>query len=120
MNLLNLQQLFTRKLADLIIFAYNKGYEVTLGEVYRPPETAYVYSKQGKGSVNSLHCQRLAADMNLFKADMYLTRCSDYEELGQYWKSFSTPEIEFAWGGDFKGKTAGDAGHFSISFQGRK
>lgn len=117
MNLLNLQQLFTRKLADLIIFAYNKGYEVTLGEVYRPPETAYVYSKQGKGIKNSLHCQRLAADLNLFQGDKYLVGSLSYEELGNQWKSYSTPEIEFCWGGDF---SKPDGGHFSLAYNGRK
>lgn len=123
MELLQLQQRFTRLLADLIIFAYNKGYEITMGEVYRPPETALLYARQGRGIARSVHCDRLGADLNLFHNDKYITDSAAYEMLGVYWESLDTPEFECIWGGRFKdknGKSKPDGNHFSIAFNGRK
>ncbi|MEM8325646.1 M15 family peptidase, partial [Morganella morganii] len=61
------QRKFTRMIADLIIFAYDNGYELTFSEAYRTPEQAALNAKSGAGIKNSLHTQRLAVDFNLFK-----------------------------------------------------
>ncbi|MBG5987156.1 M15 family peptidase, partial [Proteus vulgaris] len=59
------QRKFTRMIADLIIFAYDNGYELTFSEAYRTPEQAKLNAKSGTGIKNSLHTQRLAVDFNL-------------------------------------------------------
>ena len=66
------QRKFTRMIADLIIFAYDNGYELTFSEAYRTPEQAQLNAKSGAGIKNSLHTQRLAVDFNLFKDGKYL------------------------------------------------
>jgi hypothetical protein len=123
MELLQLQQRFTRLLADLIVFAYERGYEITLGELYRPKEMAQYYARKGKGIADSLHTLRLAVDINLFKDDKYLTDSEAYKELGEFWESLDSPGFECCWGGRFKdskGKPKPDGNHFSIGYAGKK
>lgn len=115
MTLLEKQQKFALLIARLIQTANNYGYEVTLGEAWRSPETAAAYAKQGKGIKNSLHCQRLAIDLNLFKYGKFLTGTEDYRWLGEQWELLSYNEIECCWGGRF-----GDGNHFSIRNNGIK
>jgi hypothetical protein len=115
MTLRERQVLFVQMLARLIDFAYAQGYELTLGEAYRTPEQAALNAKSGKGIFNSLHTQRLAIDLNLFKDGRYLSDSESYRPLGEYWKSLH-PDCCF--GGDFKPRA--DGNHFSISYEGRK
>jgi len=100
MTLREKQSKFARMLADLIIFAYDNGYEITFGDVY---------AKDGHMK-NSLHYDRLAADLNLFKDGVYLKRTSDHRILGEYWES-----IGGSWGGRFS-----DGNHYSLEHEGRK
>lgn len=104
------QRKFTRMIADLIIFAYDKGYELTFSEAYRTPEQAALNAKSGSGIKNSLHTQRLAVDFNLFKDGKYLTASSDHKLLGEYWES-----IGGTWGGRFN-----DGNHYSLEHNGVK
>lgn len=76
----------------------------------RPKWVAEIYASQGKGSRNSLHIDRLAHDFEMEKEE-------DYKNAAEYWKSLHPDNC---WGGDFKGKTAGDIYHFSMSYGGRK
>lgn len=115
MTLVDKQSAFLRLLASLIEFSHREGYQLTGGELWRPDITARAYARQGKGIVKSLHCKRLAADLNLFKDGEWLTDPEDYKPLGEYWKSLSTPGLECCWGGDF---TTRDAVHFSIEHEG--
>lgn len=110
------QFVFTRLMAELIGHAYSEGYTMTVGEAWRPPETAAIYAKRGKGIKGSLHTSRLAIDLNLFKGGKYLTGSESYRSLGEYWESLSKkPEYECCWGGRFQ-----DGNHFSMSYGGRK
>ncbi len=113
MNLISKQKLFARLIAKFILEAYDKGYEITLGEAWRPAETAALYAKEGKGISNSLHTSRLAVDLNAFRGGVLLTRTEQYGELGLIWEGYSTGEYQCAWGGHFK-----DGNHFSIAHQG--
>lgn len=113
MSLQQLQSRFAGMVSKLIVRAGELGYEVTLGEAYRPPEQAALMAKQGKGIVNSLHCERLAIDLNLFHNGVYLTATQDHKELGEWWES-----IGGAWGGRFQPKP--DGNHYSLEYQGRK
>lgn len=113
MNLGDKQRLFARLIAELIIKAYEMGYQVTLGEAYRTPYQAKQYAEQGIGIENSLHTQKLALDINLFKNGKYLNRNQDYEPIGEVWESMSGAGYELCWGGRF-----GDGNHFSCSHLG--
>lgn len=104
------QRNFVLMVGRLIQFAYEQGYEMSFGEAYRTPEQAAMNAKAGKGIVNSLHTQRLAIDLNLFRDGVYLTRSEDYEPLGARWESMGG-----AWGGRF---SKPDGNHFSIEHQG--
>jgi len=107
MTLRQKQSKFARMIAELLREAHARGYEVTLDEFYRPPETAALYESQGRGSKNSLHCIKLAADINVFKNGRLL-KAKEYEPLGVFWES-----IGGSWGGRFK--SLPDARHFSLA-----
>lgn len=111
------QTRFAWLFAKLIVFANSAGYEITLGETFRTFEQAAANAVNGTGIANSLHCIRLAGDINLFRNGKYLKKTESYKILGDWWTSQAT---DCCWGGDFKGKNAGDAGHFSISHNGIK
>ncbi|KAB7715707.1 M15 family peptidase [Plesiomonas shigelloides] len=111
MTLSEKQQRFTRMIGQLIAFANQHGYELTFGEAYRTPEQAKLNAQRGKGIANSLHCQRLAVDFNLFKNGDYLTRTEDYRPLGEYWESLGG-----SWGGRFRNRP--DGNHFSLEHNG--
>ena len=117
-KLSELQRIFTFLISFLIQHAYRNNMELTFGEAYRDPRIALLNAEAGKGIKKSLHCSRLAVDLNLFIKDKYVTDKLSYRRLGEYWKSFSVPGIECAWGGDFK--SINDPYHFSISYCGRK
>jgi len=105
------QRIFTRMLADLILFAYERGYELTLGDAYRDPRVfGPVGTRKYYSSANSLHKERLAIDLNLFKDGAFLTRTEDHRELGEFWEA-----IGGTWGGRFN-----DGNHYSIEHNGRK
>jgi len=89
--------------ARLIEYAISEGYELTFGHAYRCPDCPV-------GSDVSLHKERLAIDLNLFKNGEYLTKTTDYFRLGKFWES-----IGGSWGGRFS-----DGNHFSVEHEGRK
>jgi hypothetical protein len=115
MTYLELQQEFAQKVSELIFEAIKLGYQVTLGEAWRPRLTAEFYASQHMGISNSLHTHRLAIDLNLFKDGKFLVRKEDYEPLGVVWKSWSKKEYRLCWGGDFKSP---DSDHFSLAYEG--
>ena len=105
------QSLFVQLLAQLLLEAQMRGYEFTLGEAYRPPETAALYAKQGKGIAGSLHTSRLAIDLNLFKDGKFLSSTESHRPLGEWWES---QHSLCRWGGRFR-----DGGHYSLSHGGK-
>lgn len=109
------QSLFVRLVARLINKATALNYELTFGEAFRTPEQAALNAKTGAGIANSLHIQRLAIDLLLFKDGVWLTKTADYTQLGEWWEQQSTPEATCCWGGRF-----GDGNHFSIMHNGVK
>lgn len=112
MTLRQKQSLFVKLVAALIDHAYAQGYELTLGEAHRPPEMAAIYARRGIGIINSLHTERLAIDMNLFRGGRYLTSTESHRPLGEWWE---TQHELCCWGGRF-----GDGNHYSMEHQGRK
>lgn len=109
------QRRFTQYVALLIQYAYARGYELSFGEAYRTPEQAKLNAQAGTGIANSLHTQRLAIDLNLFKDGVYLTQSEYYEPLGRFWEGLA-PDCR--WGGRFKPRA--DGNHFSIEHNGVK
>ena len=103
------QSRFVRMIADLIAYAYENGYEMTFAEAYRPPELAELYEKQGRGIKNSLHTQRLAIDLNLFKDGNYLTDGSGHNELHDFWDAIGGAK-----------RIAKDLNHYSILHNGTR
>ena len=112
MTLRENQSKFARMITQLLIKATELGYEYTLGEAYRPPEMARIYAKDGRGITSSLHCDRLAMDLLLFRNGVYLTKSADYQQLGEFWESLGG-----SWGGRF---SRPDGNHFSLAYGGRK
>lgn len=101
---------FAYSAAYLVIKAVGLGYKVTLGEALRTAEQAEANAKSGTGIANSLHCEKLAIDINLFKPDgTYITDDTGHSQLGAWWKANGP---SYRWGGDFEKK---DYNHYSIS-----
>jgi hypothetical protein len=107
------QSLFARHAALLILEAYELGFEVTLGEAWRSPEEARRLAGTGAGIAQSVHTQRLAVDLNLFKGGVYLTGTEDHRPLGEWWER----QHDLArWGGRFR---RADGNHYSFTHGGR-
>lgn len=100
MTLRQKQSLFAKLVADLIQFAYEElGYELTFAEAYRTPEQAALNAKKGSGIANSLHCDRLAIDLNLFVDGKYCADTESHRPLGVYWEALHDG---CRWGGNFR------------------
>lgn len=99
LSLLQLQHQFARMLPGLLQRAHASGYEVSLGEAWRPNE-----------DIPRLHSHRLAIDLNLFRDGTYLRDTSHHLPLGLYWES-----IGGTWGGRFD-----DGNHYSLTWRGMK
>lgn len=109
MKLQDKQALFTHNVAKLIEYMYTSGFKVTLGEAWRTKEQAEIYAKSGIGIKESLHCKRLAIDLNLFSAEgIWLTAVEAYRPFGLYWEELNEWN---RWGGAWKKV---DSGHFEM------
>lgn len=85
--------------ADLIIHAYDLGYELTFGDAY---------ATSGHKD-NSNHYIRLAIDLNLFKGGKWLTDGTGHDELHDHWDSIGgAKRIEH------------DLNHYSLEWEGRR
>ena len=104
-----LQEKFAQLAAKLIQQADALGYGVTLGEAWRTPQQAQWNADHNTGVVHSLHIERLAIDLNLFKNGNYLTTPDAYTQLGEWWEQ---QDPNCRWGGRFKNV---DLDHYSLS-----
>ena len=96
-------------IAQLVIFAYSKGYELSFGDAYLDPRVfGDVGVKEGYGRASSLHKMRLAVDFNLFKDGKFLQATDDHKDLGEFWESLGG-----TWGGSFN-----DGNHYSLKYRG--
>ena len=100
---------FTKNVILLLSFIFNSGYDCTLGDAYRTPAAAAINAKLGSGIINSLHCKRLAIDVELFKDGKFLTRTEDHIKFGEYWESLHPLN---RWGGHFKSRP--DGNHYEM------
>lgn len=97
MTLRQKQSKFVLMIAELILWAYDQGYELTWGETVR--ETDF-----------GLHPKRLAVDLNLFIKGRYQTSTEAHRPLGEKWESMGG-----SWGGRFKKP---DGNHYSLEHGG--
>lgn len=107
---------FAQDVTQLLFFIFQSGYLCTFGEAWRSEMQALYYFHEGKGIKNSLHCKRLAIDINLFTQDgKYLSDGKQYERIGRFWESLNYLN---RWGGWFTKTKNGkifsfvDANHF--------
>lgn len=108
------QSRFALAVARLIQEADARGYAVTFGEAWRTPQQAAWNASQGIGTTTSLHIERLAIDLNLFKDGRYITDDEGHRELGPWWEDLHQ---DHRWGGRFQKK---DPNHYSLSPDGRR
>lgn len=150
-SLVKAQMEFSESHGRLLSRIYASGYGVQAGEMLRTRIMAILYSMSlsergrvkgllisdwpelaasigdpamGRGSITSLHQDRLAVDYTLRKlirddlgriVDATLVvDTEEYRPFGDFWKSI---DPENAWGGDF---SFADVGHFSRSYMGRR
>lgn len=99
MSLGDEQRKFTKMIAKLILWAYQQGYELTLGDAWA--KTGHVDG--------SFHYKRLAVDLNLFVAGEYQTTTEAHTPLGEQWEKMGG-----TWGGRFD-----DGNHYSLGETGR-
>lgn len=108
------QSRFALAMALLIQEADKRGFQVTIGEVERTRAQAQANAASGAGISNSLHLERLAVDLHLFKDGRYITDGEGHTELGAWWKSLAS---DHRWGGDFSKR---DFNHYSLSPDGKR
>jgi hypothetical protein len=138
-ELLQKQFLFARDLGGLLAHANVLGFKVTVGEVSRSDEQAEINAlgfsgrkqlaqlierqfpllakkianNRGNGIRNSVHCQRLAVDLQLFTPDgKWIQEVYAYQLLGEWWEAQGP---DHHWGGRW-----GDTPHYSIEHEGAK
>ena len=75
MTLRQKQSRFAFMVGKLILYAYDRGFELTLGD-------AYAVSGH---KTNSNHYIRLAIDLNLFKDGKFITDGTGHDVLHDYW-----------------------------------
>lgn len=115
MTLRQKQSVFALMVARLILKAEAMGFEVTLGEAWRSPEEAARLAKLKKGIVRSLHCDKLAQDLNLFKNGKFLSSTESHRPLGEWWEQQTAHGVTPTWGGHFS-----DGNHYSVKHEGRQ
>ncbi len=94
------QAKFAIMTAQLIFFAFSKGYQLTYGDAYRDPRVLY-------GHKDSTHRHRMAVDFNLFKDGKWLRTDEDHAFLHDFWDSLGGAE-----------RIPNDGNHYSLEHNG--
>lgn len=107
------QELFSKLIAQHMLWLIKQGYEIRCGDFFRDPRVhGAVGEKKAYGASYSMHKDKCAADLNLFWDGKYLNKTSDHLESGEKWES--RHELT-AWGGRWN-----DGNHYSLTRDGRK
>lgn len=106
MTLQEARVLFTCLLAQLILKAFDLGYEVALAEAMDRKTPRDPTSDHMPGS---LHDIGLAADLDLYYEHVYQDKTEQHRVLGEYWEALD-PHCK--WGGRFKNP---DGNHYSFA-----
>jgi hypothetical protein len=106
MSLGSQQREFSLKVAKLIVWIYQNGYEVSLGDAFRDARVHGKFGEKGSyASAKSFHKKKLAIDLNLFHNGKYLSSTADHKPIGEKWERMGG-----TWGGRFAKK---DGNHYS-------
>ena len=109
MSRVQAQAAFLLDSCKLVQYATEQGWTVTGGELYRTPEQQQIYVKTGRSqTMNSLHIERLAVDLNFFKDGKLVWDKAAIAPLGAFWESLHPLN---SWGGN--GRKLVDVPHFS-------
>jgi len=115
----NKQSIFLKNVAKLILWAFDNGYELTGGELYRTAEQHAINVSKGLSkATRSKHMDRLAIDLNLFINGEFKTDTQSHKPLGAYWCSLHPLN---RWGGDFNNdgnlttNDAWDGNHYQMN-----
>lgn len=93
------QAAFLTDFAKLVLKAGEFGLVVTAGELMRSQEQQDLYLKAGKTTIkHSIHQDRMAGDLNFFKAGVLTYDKKDIQPLGDYWESLNPQN---RWGGNW-------------------
>jgi len=93
------QEAFSRDLVALLVWCFEEGYEVRIGEVQRTPEQQEIYIKMGRSKTyNSMHIKKCAADLFVFKDGRMLASKEEMQPLGNRWESLDSLN---SWGGNW-------------------
>lgn len=107
------QSEFAKLVPRLIDKAFAMGFEVTLGDAFRDPRVHGALGvKMGYGHPKSAHKQKMAIDLNLFKAGVFQDSTEAHAPLGEWWEK-QHPLAR--WGGRFS-----DGNHYSFEVDGVK
>jgi len=107
------QELFSKLIAQHVTWLYAQGYKVRWGDNFRDPRVhGKVGEKVGYGSAYSMHKDKCAADLNLFKGGKFLTTTASHKASGEKWESRHELCV---WGGRWE-----DGNHYSLEHEGRK
>lgn len=97
MTLRQRQSKFAEMVVDLLVYLLQNGYEFTFGHAFRCKDCH-------TGIAKSLHKDKLAIDINLFKDGEYMAKTEDHLLLGEFWEKMGGK-----WGGRFKNS---DGNHY--------
>jgi len=112
-ELLELQFEFARMIPKLFNEVFLLGFECTEGDAFRDPRVhGELGVKLGYGHKNSAHKNKLAIDINLFKAGKFLGDTEAHRLIGEWWEQ-QHPLAR--WGGRFA-----DGNHYSFEYKGIK
>ena len=112
------QFIFIQNLAKLITWAFENGYQLTIGEALRTQDQQMLYfeglsvvkiggnthlakTTRKTQTLASKHLDKLAIDLNVFINGVYRTDKESYKELAEYWKSLHPENVAgYDWGWD--------------------
>lgn len=108
--LIKAQHAFLINVSRLIIWANTKDWVVTGGELFRTPEQQRLHVQAGRSkTMNSLHGQRLAIDLNIFVDGKLCYDRKVLAPMGAFWEGLHPNN---SWGGN--GIKFVDVPHFSM------
>lgn len=107
------QELFSRMLPLLFLYAQFHGYQIRTGDVFRDPRAfGKMGENRGYGNKNSCHKLKLAVDANLTKDGVYLegdAATAAHQFLHDFWDMLGgAPRISY------------DLNHYSLEHEGRR
>jgi len=100
MSLVAEQAAFMRDVARLLAKAWELGFDVTGGELFRTPEQQQLHVQAGRSrTMRSNHLRRCAIDLNFFRNGQLVQTKAGLQELGDFWESLGPKN---RWGGNWR------------------